>query len=715
MNFNTPRLVKHVTRLVAIILAGISTLLWASDGPSAIYQGLKANEFMKTWLVLSPIPLVTNAQPDMSRKAFDTDFLKLGGGETGVQPKVGQAVQVAGKHYEWRLVKSEGDMIDLAQSDEPKEFVIAYAWAEIEMAQAARMLFNIGSYASVKIWLNGKPVHENWVGGPARGDDDLLGLEFQKGKNQLLLKLQNAQGIWGFGCRPLNRAGLEEKLVLSAARGDLDAVNDLLEVGANVNGRDKRGLTPWQAAKIHGQQQVAEFLRGKGAKSRTHMPSAEQIVDAAFKDVVHKDTSGAAVLVARNGKILFQKGYGLANLEDRVAVTPETKFRIGSITKQFTAAAILKLREQGKLNLDDKLSKFIPGFPRGDEVTIHQLLTHTSGIHDYVAKPDFLETVTVPVTTEAFIESFKNDPYDFDPGKKWRYSNSGYFLLGYIVEKVSGLSYDDFLRKNLFDPLGMKNTGVHHATDVLEHEAQGYSYPEGKVKKALNWDMSRAGGAGAIYSTVTDLFRWNEAVFHGKVLSEASLEAAFTPVKTPENEGERIEGGYGYGWAISKLRGLKEISHGGTMHGFTTFLLRVPREEFTVVVLANDPPGLNPEQLAHEIAEIYLTHKLESRPAFVAHKMISPKVYDAYVGRYDYGITILTVTREDDRLFAQLRGEGKWEIFPRSETEFFWKGADAQITFVKNEKGAVTKAIHRQGSQIVYVPRLADEAVPERE
>src|SRR5207237_1030940 len=242
---------------------------------------------------------------------------------------------------------------------------------------------------------------------------------------------------------------------------------------------------------------------------------------------------------AQGGKILFEKGYGLANLEHRVPITPQTKFRIGSISKQFTASAILKLCEQGTLRLDNKLSKFIPDFPRGDEVTIHHLLTHTSGIHRYTSKPDFMATVMMSVKTEDLINSFKNDPSDFAPGTKWSYNNSGYLLLGYIIEKVSGQTYEGFLGQNFFEPLAMNNTGVHHAIDVLEHEAHGYAYDDGKMKKALNWDMSRAGGAGALYSTVGDLFRWNEAVFHGKVLREESLATAFTPVKTAENETER--------------------------------------------------------------------------------------------------------------------------------------------------------------------------------
>src|ERR1700690_567303 len=259
--------------------------------------------------------------------------------------------------------------------------------------------------------------------------------------------------------------------------------------------------------------------------------------DALLAGLIETNDPGLAGLVARGGKILFEKGYGLAGREHHVPVIPQTTFRIGSITKQFTASAILKLQEEGKLSVNDKLSQYIPDFPRGDEVTLRHLLTHTSGIRNYTDKPNFLSLVTNATTTEAIIEAMKKDPYDFDPGAEWRYDNSGYVLLGYIVEKVSGQSYGDFLRENFFQPLGMTNTGVYHAHPGLPHEALGYSLGTNGFERALNWDMSWLGGAGALYSTVEDLDRWIEGLHQGRVLDAASLKAAVTPTKTKENEG----------------------------------------------------------------------------------------------------------------------------------------------------------------------------------
>jgi CubicO group peptidase (beta-lactamase class C family) len=299
------------------------------------------------------------------------------------------------------------------------------------------------------------------------------------------------------------------------------------------------------------------------------------------------------------------------------------------------------------------------------------------------------------------IDSFKNQPFDFSPGEKWHYDNSGYFLLGIIIEKVSGESYEQFLGSNFFEPLGMRETGVYHAGAALEQEALGYQFEGGKFTNALNWDMSWAGGAGAIYSTVEDLYRWNEAIFGGKALSEASLQAAWNPVVTEESKSEHSDTRYGFGWGIAKFRGVPEVSHGGGLNGFS------------LVVLANALPGagLSTAELAHLGTEIYLGDTLPPRPILAANTNVTARALDAVVGRYDYGGgSILTVARKENHLYAQLSGQDRFEIFPKSDTEFFWKAADAQVTFIKDEHGKVTRAIHHQNGATFSAPRLEDLA-----
>ncbi len=688
-------------------------VLAASAADMPVYHGLKSGEPMKSWLVLKPIPIVEKTQGDpddaAQERAFAKDWLTDQGGEAGVQPRAG-AVQTLGAHkLKWQLVDSKADSIDLYEGDNKSDFSIAYAWAQVEMPQSAKVWLAVRSDDAIKVWLNGKLVHENWITRPVADEEDVIPVEFQSGTNRLLLKIQNVQGGWGFGCRLATAESLADKFVWLALAGDVETLQRWLDHGLDINRPSRFGLTAVQAARLHGQTDAVDFLASRGADIKAELPSRDKLVDALFSELTRTNQAGLAVLVARDGKILFERGYGWADRARHEPVTPQTKFRIGSITKQFTAAAILKLQEAGKLSVRDPLSKFIPDFRRGGEVTLHHLLTHTSGIHDYTHKPGFFDTITTPAKPEDLINSFKNDPHDFDPGKQWRYNNEGYFLLGYLVEKVSGQTYHDFLKRSFFDPLGMTNTGVYRAGLKLEHEARGYQYEAGKFRDALNWDMSRAGGAGALYSTIEDLFRWNEGIFNGKVLSEASLKAAFTPVKTDSNQEDAPGGGYGYGWGLSRLRGAQMIGHGGGLHGFITFLLRLPREHFTVAILANayvpSAPGVEPDLLALIVTEAYLGESLAPSSVPRLAKGVSIQALDAVAGRYDCGGATLTVERRGSHLYAQLIGQPK-EIFPASETNFFWKLIDAQVTFVKDQNGKVVKAIFHPYGNTLQAPRI---------
>ncbi|MBI4327375.1 MAG: serine hydrolase [Chloroflexi bacterium] len=359
MNIHPTLLLQQLTGLatasLALLSAGPTVLLAQQPPDTASHRGLTNNEFMRTWLVLGPIPISDEPQKppedEAQKKAFATDFLSQHGGEAGVQPKPGLAQQIAGKDYQWRLVQSKTDTVDLIRTDAPKEFVAAYAWAEMDLSEAATALFGLASDDAVRVWLNGKLIHENWIPRPVRHDDDLVEFRLQKGRNQLLLKVQNMQGDWGFACRRLGADVLAGKLASAAAKGDLDAVQLLLSRGVDVNAKNQQGLTPWRAAKTHGYMEVSDVLQSKGADPTAAMPPAEDQIDALFKDLTKGESSGAAVLAARDGRILFKKGYGYANLEHRVPVIPETKFRIGSVTKQFTAAAVFSRSSPAGQNL----------------------------------------------------------------------------------------------------------------------------------------------------------------------------------------------------------------------------------------------------------------------------------------------------------------------------------------------------------------------------
>lgn len=439
--------------------------------------------------------------------------------------------------------------------------------------------------------------------------------------------------------------------------------------------------------------------------------SFQEEVTANLEKTFNPEAPGVAVLVARDGKVVFTRGFGLADVAQKKEITPETKFRIGSISKQFTAAAIVRLSEQGRLTLEDSLAKFIPDFPHGHEVTLRHLLTHTSGVHSYTDKPEFLKHVGEAVDAVQLIASFRDDPPDFAPGAGFHYSNSGYFLLGEIIRQVSGKPLAEYLREQFFEPLAMKDTGVFVNNTPPSTMARGYSWNAGKFEPALDWDMSWAGGAGALYSTVGDLFRWNEALFGGHVMSEASFRAAITPVALPPN----VDGmNYGYGLIMYELKGLPVTGHGGGLNGWSSQLLRFPDQRCTVVALGNSLPP-HPRQAPTEICQFLVEKLLAADIARVPppseDKSIDPKEFPAFAGRYDYHSGVMTVTVEGDALFAQLTGQPKFRIFPKSRDEFFWKVADAHVLFQRNEKGEVIAARHTQNGNTFQAPRLRDDAM----
>ena len=298
------------------------------------------------------------------------------------------------------------------------------------------------------------------------------------------------------------------------------------------------------------------------------------------------------------------------------------------------------------------------------------------------------------------------------PAKKWRYNNSGYVLLKPASSRKFRAQLTRISCRRIFSnrwawPIAASTTLSASRT----HEALGYSYSNEQFTRAVSLDPSWTIGTGNLYSTVEDLNKWNEAIFNGRVLKPASLKDAFTPAKTAENQDDDSGDGYGCGWFISQWRGLLEISHGGYLPGFNSFLLRIPNEKFTVIVLANSGPGAHhvvPDTLGQELAEIYLRDKLAPLP--VPNTAVSAKTFGALVGRYEFRGQTISVTTDGTHLFGQFDGEPKIELFPTSETEFFWKVVYARIKFVKDANGKVVKAIFRKNGETLYGPRVSSSS-----
>ena len=304
-------------------------------------------------------------------------------------------------------------------------------------------------------------------------------------------------------------------------------------------------------------------------------------IDEILASLTEKEEFTGAVLVARNDDVLLSQGYGLADRDKNIPNTPQTKYRLGSITKEFTAAAILMLQAQNKLNVQDLICIYIPECPSiWQDITIHHLLTHTSGIPNITDFPDFQAFKATPSPPDQTVERFKNKPLDFQSGERGSYSNSGYVLLGTIIEQASGQSYEAFLQQYIFEPVQMKNTGYDHNDGSL---ATGYTGFHANWETPDYLDMTIPFAAGGLYSTIEDLYLWDQALYTEQLMSQESLNMMFTPQAMLSNLGMN----YGYGWFIREVKNHLVISHSGGIDGFATEMRRYPDDKVTIIILSN--------------------------------------------------------------------------------------------------------------------------------
>lgn len=393
--------------------------------------------------------------------------------------------------------------------------------------------------------------------------------------------------------------------------------------------------------------------------------------DALLNSYANAGRLQGSALVAKDGKIILAKGYGLANIELDVANKPETKFRLGSITKQFTATLILQLQEQGKLNVNDPISKYIPNSPETwKDITIHHLLTHTSGIPTYTSG-DYVKHMRENTPPLEFIKRFRDLPLEFQPGSQFKYDNSGYFLLGVIVEQVTGKKYEDVLRQNIFDRLDMADSGYDWAATILRNRATGYSKDQDKVINADYQDMSQPYAAGSLYSTVLDMYKWDRALYTDKILSAKSREAAFTQQKQ----------NYGYGWMIGRQHGHKIVEHGGGISGFATSIRRAVEEDAVAIVLTNTDRGGNPGKIATDLLGVVLGEDVK---LFEERKEVTvdAKSLERFTGKYQLaGATFTVALTADGRLTISPGGQSPLVLHPYAPDSFFLKEADLEFRF----------------------------------
>jgi CubicO group peptidase (beta-lactamase class C family) len=429
------------------------------------------------------------------------------------------------------------------------------------------------------------------------------------------------------------------------------------------------------------------LLLSEPAAAQTDLASRVDAIMAPFAS----DGPGASVAVVKDGRVLVRRAYGLANLETRTPMRPEMVFELGSVTKQFTSTAILMLAEQGKLALDDDIRKYVPDFPdKGAHISVEHLLTHTSGIKDYTNDPKWPALWRQDLTPAQVVDLVKDAPLEFAPGTKWRYDNTGYTLLGMILEKASGVPYAEFIRTNIFQPLGMTHSLYGSFSAIIPDRAAGYTKGEsGAWENAPYLSMSQPYAAGSLMSNVDDLVKWDAAVSAGQLLSATAWAKAFTGYRLTTREDTR----YGFGWQLGKYGDRDIVHHGGGIPGYSTHVLRMPADRVYVVVLANsDAPPRNPEDMAVRIAAEVIGAPARE-PSAIA---VPVEVLDTYAGRYQIAPDdVRTITREGTRMSSQRNGGQKSELIPIGAGEFAFKESFQRLSFEQDASGRVVRVVSR--------------------
>jgi CubicO group peptidase (beta-lactamase class C family) len=449
------------------------------------------------------------------------------------------------------------------------------------------------------------------------------------------------------------------------------------------------------------------LILAKGQSPERPAAEFDRIISSEFK----AQEPGGVVLVTRKGEVVYKKAFGMANVELDVPMKDEMVFNIGSITKQFTAVAVLQLAERGKLSLTDDMTKYLPDYPAGGrKITVENLLTHTAGIPD--SAPEAVASLQGRkdlVSLQEIISTFKNRPLDFAPGTRWSYSNNGYMLLGAIIEKVSGLSYPAYLEKNIFKPAGMTRTLFGDDQLLIKNRAASYVYSraESRFLNARNDKVETAYSAGAIQSTAEDLFKWNQALNSHRLINKESLEKAQTEYKLLDGRGTH----YGYGWFVGNIQGSPLVEHGGNMGGFMSHAIYLPREDLFVVVLYNFRAARLPEFLAGDLAALAI-----GKPFNIRETALDENLLKTYAGVYEEEGVERLITVENGKLFYQRVGANKMNMKPYARDKFFFENiavvaefkrdADDKIVGLElsNKRGVSSSFLKRTDKPLPVIP-----------
>lgn len=426
-------------------------------------------------------------------------------------------------------------------------------------------------------------------------------------------------------------------------------------------------------------------------------------IDAALAPLFKANAPGATVIVTKAGEPVFRKAYGMADLKTKAPMQPDMQLRLASITKQFTAAAILMLAEQGKLSLQDDITRFLPDYPsKGQRITIEHLLQHKSGIHNYTAMPAFWSNAERDKSVAQMIDFFKNEPLDFAPGTRYSYSNSGYFLLGAIIEKASGMAYADFIARHIFEPLGMQDSAYEGHERSSKRRTAGYQNGFFGYKPGNQISMTLPYAAGALVSTADDLARWGAAISAGKLLTAQSWKQAFTACTLPDN----APCSYGLGWFIGTLGSHPTVAHGGDIDGFNSQVLRLPDQDVFVAVLANGERNvLNSEVIAYKAAAIAIDEPLPEYKAIT----LPPEALEAYAGTYKLpDNSTRNVRRYGANLSLERSGRPAIVLQAYAPDRFFVEGSLTSMEFQRGADGSIKGMRMKQATGETLAERVAN-------
>ncbi len=412
-------------------------------------------------------------------------------------------------------------------------------------------------------------------------------------------------------------------------------------------------------------------------------------IDAIVAAQYKPDEPGMVVRVQKDGKLLFEKAYGMADMELGVKMQPDHILRLGSITKQFTAVAVLMLVQEGKVSLADDLTKYLPDYPTGGrKITVAQLLNHTSGIKSYTSMADFFQLMRTDKTLTELIDHFKNEPFDFEPGERWLYNNSAYILAGAVIEQASGMTYADFIEKRIFQPLGMTDSYYDVSDRIIPRRIRGYDggEAEGSYANMPYLSMTLPHAAGSLMSTVADLGKWDEALYTEKLVKKDLLKLAWTRNKL--NNGTLTH--YGFGWGMNEVDGHQFVYHSGGINGFVTNGIRVPDAHLYVIGLSNNGTK-SPADVTYDIARTVLGLPTgKPKPIELSAKQLAE-----YVGVYelDSPDNWRHITLEGNQLYSLRVGSERFKVFAAGNDRFFFEDHPTILRFERDKAGKIIALI----------------------